>query len=74
MTVKVIPTKVFEHDYDLKSEEFEVWDDKDWVASFRYKHDAENFAAMYRRSVTLSKTIDEIAEEYSETMKRLANK
>lgn len=69
MTVKVSPTKVFGHDIA-----FLVWDDKDWVASFRYKHDAENFAAMYRRSVTLSKTIDEIAEENAEVLKRLANK
>lgn len=70
MVVKVVPTPTFEHDYDLKSEEFEVWDDKDWLASFRYKHDAENFAAMIRRSVTIS----DLVEENKEMLQRLADK
>lgn len=50
MSVKVIPVPVFESDYDLKSEEYEVWDNKDWLASFRYKKDAESFASSYQNN------------------------
>jgi len=70
MVVKVVPTPVFEHDYDLKSEEYEVWEDKHWLASFRYEHDAENFARVIRRSLTISELVD----ENEEILQRLADR